>query len=373
VTTNVITTGREPTMRRRSTLFTVAAAATTLLATTIAPAHAVDPETVADGLVTPLSVAVADDGAVWVSQNFAGLLTRVPSGGGEPEIVFAHPEGAEVGAVSATDDGAVFATTGGTRRAPTAHLWSVPTAGGDPAKLANLYRYEKRNNPDAGAKYGLVAPRSCVQKVPRFLRPYRGIVESHPYATALGDGVTYVADAAGNSVLAVADGGGVSTVGTLPTTKVTITRQMKNQFDLPRCVVGRTYRSEGVPTDVELGPDGNLYVTSLPGIPGEGLPTGRIYQFDPADGSRSKVADQLVSPTGLAISPEGTAYVAQLFGGSILEVSFGEEPTVFAEVPFVGDVEFSDGYVYATETDLTNDGSNPPAGKVLRWSTLAAN
>lgn len=359
-------------LNKRTTPLAVATTAIVLTISGVAPAQAdVVPEVVVDGLVTPLSVAVADDGDVYVSQNFAGMLTRVPAGGGDPEVVFAHPEGAEVGAVSATDDGAVFATTGGTPRKPNAHLWSLAEGEDTPTKLANLYRYEKRVNPDAGTTYGLVARKSCLKKVPSFVRPYKGIIEAHPYATAVGEGVTYVADAAGNSLLAVADGGGTSTVGILPPTRVKITRAMKREYDLPKCVIGKTYRAEGVPTDVETGPDGALYVTSLPGAPGEGLPTGRIYRFDPEDGARSVHARGLVSPTGLAMAPNGTAYVAQLFAGSIVEIPAEGEPTTFAEVSFPGDVEFSGGAVYATETDLMNDGSNPPAGQVLRWELVS--
>lgn len=357
-----------PTRRRSTTrsVLVTGAAALTMIATTISPAQAVEPETVTDGLVTPLSVAVADDGTVLVSQNFAGLLTEVAPGG-DATVVYADPAGSEVGAVSADGDDAVFATTGGTRRNPTADLWRLGDSG-DPDRLANLYRFEKRTNPDASRTYGIVrAGRDCLAKAPRFIRPYGGIVESHPYATALGEGVTYVADAAGNSIVAVADGGGVSAVATLPPTRVTLTRAMKREFDLPRCVIGKTYRAEGVPTDVEVGPDGNLYVTSLPGVPGEGLPTGRVYRIDPDSGSVTKIGDDLVSPTGLAVSATGTAYVAQLFAGSILEIPLGGEPTVFAQVPFPGDVEIVDGSVYATETDLVNDGTTPPNGKVLRW------
>lgn len=354
----------------RKTTFAVAASAIALVGSTITPAHAADPEVVVDGLITPLSMAVADGGDVYVSQNFAGVLTRVPAGGGEPEELFAHPEGAEVGAVSATADGAVFATTGGTPKRPNAHLWSLTGSGDTPTKLANLYRYEKRVNPDAGTTYGLVARKSCLKKVPPFVRPYKGIIEAHPYATARGEDTTYVADAAGNSVLAVADGGGTTTVGILPPTRVKITRALKKEYDLPKCVIGKTYRAEGVPTDVEMGPDGMLYVTSLPGAPGEGLPTGRIYRFDPADGSRTVYGRGLVTPTGLAMTPDGTAYVAQLFAGSIVEIPADGETSTFAEVPFPGDVEFADGAVWATQTDLTNDGSQPPAGKVLRWNLV---
>lgn len=352
---------------RRGAVLTSVAAAVTLIVTAISPAQAAEPETVTDGLITPLSLAVGDDGTVFVSQNFAGMLTEVAPGGA-PSVIYTDPAGSEVGAVSADGDDVVFATTGGTGKKPTADLWRLGGSG-DPERLANLYRFEKRNNPDAGRTYGILnAGRDCLKKVPAFVRPYRGIVESHPYATALGDGVTYVADAAGNSIVEVADGGGVSAVATLPATKVTLTRAMKRELDLPRCVVGKTYRAEGVPTDVEMGPYGNLYVTSLPGAPGEGLPTGRVYRVDPATGSVENLGGGLVSPTGLAIADNGDAYVAQLFAGSILKIPFGGAPEMFAEVAFPGDVELVDGFVYATGTDLTNDGTTPPAGTVLRWN-----
>lgn len=352
-------------MRGRATTTMVAAAAFTLLGTMLTPAQAAVEETVTGGLITPLSLAVSEDGTVYVSQNFAGRLTKVTPAG-QKSRVYTDEAGSEVGAVSATGEDVTFATTGGTHKRPTADLWQI-SGEGDPVRLANLYRFEKLNNPDAGRTYGLRAGERCLSKVPGFIRPYTGIVESHPYATALGDGVTYVADAAGNSILAVTDAG-VSALATLPPTKVKVTRKMKREFDLHKCVIGKTYRAEGVPTDVELGPDGNLYVTSLPGVPGEGLRKGRIYKIVPADGTLTKAAGGLVSPVGLAISPTGTAYISQLFASTILEVPFGGEPTVFAEVPFPGDVEFRNGRVYATETDLMNDGSSRPAGKVLRWS-----
>jgi DNA-binding beta-propeller fold protein YncE len=356
-------------MRIRSTALCAAAAAFTLLGTTISPAQAVEPETVTDGLVTPLSLAVSDDGTVYVAQNFAGMLTMVAPGG-EKSLVYADEAGSEVGAVSAAGDVVTFATTGGTRKAPTADLWRI-SAGGDPARLADLYRYEKRNNPDAARRYGIVkAGRSCLQKLPRFLHPHRGIVESHPYATALGDGVTYVADAAGNSILEVSDTGGVKTVAVLPATRLEVTRAMKREFGLPSCVIGKMYRSEGVPTDVEMGPDGDLYVTSLPGAPGEFGPYGRVYRINPDGGIRNRMAEGLLSPVGLAIAPSGDAYVSQLFAGSIVMVpAAGGDHEVVAEVPAPGDVELSGDWLYATDTDLFSEGGN---GKVLRWDTTAA-
>lgn len=348
-----------------------ALAATATLTALLAPAaNAADAETVAGDLITPLSVAVSQDGTVYASQNFAGMLTKAASGE-TPTVIHTDKAGREVGAVSVDGEEVTFATTGGTRKKPNAHLWRK-TGSAAPVKVANLYRYEKRKNPDKNRRYGIRKPgETCAQKLPRGAKPYKGIVEAHPYATALGQGVTYVADAAGNSILAVKKSGKIRTVAVLPSTKIKITRKIKRALELPRCVVGKTYRAEGVPTDVELGPDGNLYVTSLPGGPEDPAmgANGSVYRINPATGRIKKLTGGLLSPVGIAISPTGDAYISTLFASTILKVPFNGSPEPFAEVPFPGDVEFHDGFVYATETDLMNDGSQPPAGKVLRWNT----
>jgi streptogramin lyase len=354
-------------MRRRTALIPVATAALSLLATVVAPsANAAPEEEVVGGLITPLSVAVADDGTVYVTQNFAGMLTKA-SPGGEPEVIYADEGGREVGAVSVEGGVVTFATTGFSEESgPNADLY---TLGGDgtQTRVANLFKFEKRNNPDGDTRYGFAGlTRSCKKKTPG-RETYKGIIESHPYATNVdADGITYVADAAGNSILAVTDAGAVSAVAVLPVNKLKITRKVKRQYELPRCFIGGTWRAEPVPTDVELGPDGNLYVTSLPG----GHETnGSVFKVDPATGDVTKLTGGLVGPVGLAIAPNGTAYISMLFASTILEVPFGGSPTVFAEVPFPGDVEVRGGHVYATLTDLMNEGDTPPNGKVVRWAT----
>ena len=67
--------------------------------------------------------------------------------------------------------------------------------------------------------------------------------------------------------------------------------------------MGKTFNGEPVPTDVELGPDGNLYVTTLGGGLGEQLPLGAVYRVDPASGKVTKMAGGLMSPVGIAIEP----------------------------------------------------------------------
>jgi hypothetical protein len=329
------------------------------------PALAATPDEVVTGLVSPLSLAVAQDGTVLVSQNFAGVLSSSAS----EDPVFSV-DGAEVGAVSVEGGTVTFATT--PRGPGTSKLWTADLDGANLTEVADLGAYEAEVNPDGTTAYGVKLSRSCRSQVGKRGKPFlagRGGVESHPYATYVDGTTTYVADAAGNSILAVEDGE-ISTVATLPAVPIEITRTRAKVMHLPGCAVGRTFRAEGVPTDVEMGPDGNLYVTSLPGGPEDPAmgSNGGVYRVELGTGTVTSYASGLTSPVGLAIGPDGTAYVSMLFAGVVLQQPFGGAPTVFAEVPFPGDVELRGGQVYVTETDLMNDGSTPPAGKVLRFT-----
>jgi len=352
---------------RRTPLIPVAVAAVSLLATAFAPAaNAAEPEELATGLVSPLSLAVAEDGTVYVAQNFAGLLTKV----GAEAPIYADPNGSEVGAVEVAGDVVTFATTGGTPKKPSAKVWTIEGAGA-PTQLADLWAFEKSRNPDGKVKYGIQRlSKSCIKKIPKRKRQgivaYRGIKESHPYATAIGGDTTYVADAAANAIFGISDGA-LDTVAVIPPVRVEVTKKLRKSFGLPKCVQGKTFKSESVPTDVELGPDGNLYVTTLGGGLGEQMPLGAVYRVDPATGKVARMAGGLMSPVGIAIEPDGTSYISLLFPGLVMTQELGGAPEVFAEVPFPGDVEVSDGSVYVTQTDLTNDGSSPPAGKVLKF------
>ncbi len=358
-------------MRRTpwTTLAAAAAAIPLVFAGLAAPAEASPAERAkpfVNGLISPLSLAVAKNGTVYVSENFAGMLVKRAPGKKAKVIYEAKKRGTEVGAVSFAGGAVTFATTKGT----TGKVWQLKK--GEVSALASTSAYEASANPDGETTYGFAdAPEECLAQLPEFLQPYTGIVETHPYASTRLGGVTYVADAAGNAILAIAPDGTVSTAAVMPRVGVEITQEMADALELPDCTVGESVYLEAVPTDVEAGPDGNLYVTSLPGGPEDGSlgMNGAVYQVNVSTGAVTKVVGGLLSPTGLAIEPDGTAYVASLFGGVVVKQALGGEPEVFAPVDFPGDVEVSGDYLYVTATDLMNDGSSPPRGKVLRWST----
>jgi sugar lactone lactonase YvrE len=358
-------------MMRRTPLIPVAVAALSLLVTAFAPAaNAATEEELATGLVFPLSVAVSPDGTAYVAQNFGSMLTKVVPGE-EPEVIFADEGQREVGAVSVAGDAVTFATTG----EGSADVYTLtPAEGGglDQTHVADLFAYENEANPDGTTKYGIAGlKKSCkkeFKKGAKAFLPYKGIVESHPYASITVGDTLYVADAAANAIFAIDGEGAVSTAAVLPPTKVTVKKKIRKAYGIPKCAQGKTLRVEGVPTDVEAF-NGVLFVTSLPGGPEDPSvmgANGAVYAI--ADGTAQVYQSGLVSPTGLAIDSAGTAYVSSLFLGVIFKQPLGGEPEVFAQVPMgPGDVEVIDGYVYATDSGFFNDG--PPAGRLLRWST----
>jgi integrase len=162
-------------------------------------------------------MVVAGDGTAYVSQNFAGLLTAIPPGG-KPQVVFAAPgKGTEVGALSESGGVVHFATTKGRKAA----LWWM-RPGGKPVMQADLGAYEARKNPDAKQAYGFSdLDATCLAQVPTEVPgSYTGVVDSHPYGSAVRRGTTYVADAASNSILGVDAKGKVSTVAVIEPAKV---------------------------------------------------------------------------------------------------------------------------------------------------------
>ena len=323
------------------------------------------PETLAKGLLSPLSLAVSRDGTTYVAQNFAGMLMKVPPGG-KPEVVYAAKrKGTEVGAVSEHLGSLRFATTEGAKT----HLWGIG-GNGRPVKMADLGAFERKKNPDADVSYGFegLDPACAAQIPPEVPAAYTGIVESHPYATAMKGGTTYVADAAGNDILSVSPKGKVKALAVLPPVPVVVTPEIAAGAGVPTCAVGKTYRFEPVPTDVEVGPDGKLYVSTLTGGPEDGS-TGaqsKVYRIHPRTGATTLVAEGLVSAVGLAVNKKGDLYVSQLFAGQVAKIKKGSStPKPWLAQPLPGDVEWSSRGVHATVNVLPPE-KGKPNGKVIR-------
>lgn len=318
--------------------------------------------TVAKGLVGPLSAAQAPDGTRYWADTFAGVLYK-QAPDGTVGVVYENAKAAPEG-VSA--DGGVLRFTTGSDDNKAGKVWTLDEAGA-PVLVANTFKHERRTNPDGKIRYGFInTPKRCLSQVPKIVQTgYTGVKESHPYATAVAGGVTYVADAGANAVFAIAATGEVSTVAVIKPAKVRITAAGAKANGLPRCTVGKRYAFEGVPTDIEVGPDGRLYVTSLPGGPEDGSlgANGRVLKINPATGRVKQVARGLVSPTGVAVASNGDVYVAQLLPGVISRIRAGSSKVrPYVEVPLPAAVEVIPTGLLATVNALPG---KKPKGKVV--------
>lgn len=369
-------------MHRKHLVAALAAAAlagTALGGPAVADEPAAKPKasTLAKGLVSPLTLAVSNDGTVYYAQNFVGSLHAKRPGKAPKTIYTAPVPGTEVGAVSERLGSLRFALTlpvdEGSEVPPKTVLMGVGNNGKARA-LADLSKYEETKNPDGNVTYGFRdLSAECAAELPPFLQAYPGIVESHPYATTQVNGATYIADAAGNTILKLGKGNKLSTVAVLPAQPLTVTPAVVEAFkgmeiELPECAVGQTMYLEAVPTDVERGPDGKLYVTTLPGGPEDPSlgARGAVYRVDPKSGKVAKVAGGLMSPTGVAVDKKGALYVAELFGGRIAKIAKGKQKAfTFLGAGLPADVEVSKGRVYATINALPPE-EGAPDGRVIR-------
>jgi len=347
----------------------VAVVALGLATAVAAPAHAAtttgsvsDP--IVSGLIGPLGLAVTENGTIYVTESFAGRLTRVLPNGTRTKLYDGAGEGASPNGVASTGLlGRVVMTvaigSAGPEEPATDTQLVLVKPNGNTRVLASLLDFEQATNPDGGQTYGFVGlPANCLAKLPPELQPYQGIVESNPYKVATLNPYSFaVADAAGNSIVSVVNGN-TSTVAVLPPIPQRITPSNFRELGLPLCTVGRNYQSEPVPTDVEVGPDGYWYVSALPG--GPELPGyGSVYRIDPHSGSVELVTRGLSGAVDLAVADDGTIYIAEIFANKISQYADGALSTV-VDVSSPGAVEITDdGTIYATT------GVFGPAGDVV--------
>ena len=371
-------------MNKRLALLACMAASAAAIASAgpaAASAKTPDYDVVAGGFVSPLHVTAGPGKSVLVSQDFAGKLTRIDRDGSTEDLSTDTPQGWEVAGADTRGSTTYFLESVGAGQGDPAglhgYLKSID-ARGDVETIADFADYERSHNPDGDQHYGFGDDVSaqCLAAWPQFPPPsYRGIVDSHPYALAVRDNTAYVADAGMNAVLKVnLKNGDIDTVAVLPPRPAVVpaglripTDMMGNTVEVPACVVGHEYAFEPVPTDVGIGPDGMLYVTSLPGGP-EGPELGArgaIFRINPWNGDTDLWAEDILSPTGLAVAGNGDVYVASLFGGEILKFTCDGDRSQFLAVNMPADVDISGHTLYAT-VDALGDPSQPPAGKVIK-------
>ncbi|MGV8908413.1 MAG: ScyD/ScyE family protein [Propionicimonas sp.] len=192
---------------------------------------------------------------------------------------------------------------------------------------ADTLAYERAHNPDGAIRYGVDNPSQCVTDALTkvgFPVSYTGAIDSHAYSLAAWGKGFILADAGANALLRISPSGKISTLAVFPAQPSKITAEAASSLGLASCVVGVTYKFEAVPTDVEVGKDGYLYVTTLPGGPEDPSlgARGKVYKVNPWSGKVWAVAAGLLGPTNLAISG-GKLYVAEAFAGRISMIKHG--------------------------------------------------
>lgn len=368
-------------MRKKLSLLATAATAAVFLATGSAAGAAPDgpsgrdagdtaPVLLTGGLVGPLHVSAGRDGSVTVSESFAGRLTRVDSDGNQ-DVLYEAPDWSVAGN-DRRDDRTYFLESQGAGPHPAALAGHVRIIDDDGRQrtLGDFAALETEENSDGDTRYGFRdLPEGCEAELPANMpASYKGEVDSHPYGIAVTDETIYVADAGANSVVSVdTRSGETETVAVLPPRPYRITPEAAASNGLPDCVVGTTYDFESVPTDVVVGPHGWLYVTSLPGGPEDPAlgARGAIFKVDPDGDEVELVADDIMTPTGLALGEDGELYVASLFGEGVLRVDpdSGDQTVVLA-AGFAADVDLRGDTLFATVNALPGpDGA--PDGRVV--------
>ena len=368
-------------MRMKLSLLATAATAAVILSTAAAAGAAPDgaaggnaadtaPVLLTGRLVGPLHVSAGHHGSVTVSESFAGRVTRVDSEGNQ-NVLYETPD---------------WSVAGNAQRGGSTYFLESQGAGPHPAELAGHVRIidddgrqrtlgdfaalETEENSDGGTRYGFRdLPEGCAAELPANMpASYTGEVDSHPYGIAVTHGTIYVADAGANSVVSVdTRSGKTTTVAVLPARPSRVTQEAAASNGLPDCVVGTTYDFEAVPTDVAVGPDGWLYVTSLPGGPEDPAlgPRGSIFKVHPDENEVELVADDIMTPTGLALDDDGGLYVASLFGEGVLRIDPDSgDRTVVLAAGFAADVDLRGDTLYATVNALPGP-AGPPDGQVM--------
>lgn len=322
-------------------------------------------KTLSSAYVGPLQFAVGRD-KILVADSFTSTLNVV----GQTKPIATNPgKGSSIDGVAIDPWSGAYAYTNTNANHSKTNL-TIKTPDGKTV-VADLAKYEKTVNPDKIIQYGVEGtPSACVTKALKAMGvpvKYKGAVDSHPYAVAAtGYGSWAVADAGGNDILRVDQWGNVSTIAVLPSQPLKITAAVAAALHVPACAIGVTYDFEAVPTDVEVGRDGALYVTTLPG--GDGL-KGSVYRIDPCWGTPTLVATGFDQATNLAIDWWGDIYVAELGSGKIAEVVNGKPVTVLS-LPGVVAVEFAHGHLYASTAPVaseTNPGKGPGTIVELGW------
>ena len=291
----------------------VAAVVAAAPAATAAPPPPLPPgvSVLAGGFVNPAHISFGPHGTLYVADMGTGSVTRVKLRTGAQSVV-ASGLGLAAG-VDVGRGGQVFATSTlgdpETEVAP-ARLVRIGRHGTVKVK-ADLLAWELAHNPDGQS-----------QATDSVSNPYGVLVLPHR---------VLVADAGANDLIEVRADGRMRTLTVFPsfTDGECATR--------PENTPG-TFGCDAVPTDVEMGPDGYLYVSGL-----GAFEQGHIYKVNARTGAIARTWGGLPPLTGIAVAKDGTIYAASFVSDTLLRIR-GTDVDV-ATVPAPTDVELGHGMI----------------------------
>jgi hypothetical protein len=374
--------------RKRRFLFILLAIG--LLATAVASAQPVgasagaqnsNVEVIATGLRNPRGMDFGPDGALYVAQSGRGgrgpcILTsagameclgsngailRIEPGSKEQVVsglpsIAAHELSGDnaIGPSNISFDGNdAYFTTGlaadpalradlGQKGSHMGKLFRLPTPGGRPAEVADFVPFEATVNPDGG------------------------LPDTNPNGVVALPGRQIVADAGGNSVLEVGPNGEISTLAVLP-------EGMAPAPPFLGLPPGTMIPFQPVPTSVDIGPDGYIYVGQLTGFP---FPVGgaSVWRIPPNGGTPEVFTSGFTTIMDIEFADDGSLYVLQISTdslfiappspGALIRVApDGTRTTVAME-----ELSFPGGLAIGPDGDLyvSNRGTSASGGQVLR-------
>jgi sugar lactone lactonase YvrE len=368
-------------MTRRFKTFAAVFMVTALLLSALAgTASAADGVIFAGNFNGPQGILVAPDGNVWVVD--AGT-------GGEQQMEMTNPETGEKAIVTMGNTSRVvkideFGTQTEAARLPSI-AFGMEASGGSRLALLNgvLYATSGGWTPEQG---DTAAPlTAAVVKVDggqatevaqtwpleKAQNPDGTLVDTHPYGLTAGpDGNLWVADAGGNTLLKVNPADGATSVAAVFRTGL--------PSPMPNPARGNKNEADPVPTAVEVGADGGVYVSFLSGFPF--TPGSAKVVKVAANGTYSDYATGLTMLTDLRLAPDGNLYATSFgqFGeqgptpgsGAILRIKPGTaSETIMTGLSFPTSLDFNAaGDAYVT----LNGVGAPGSGLVMLYKGLAA-
>lgn len=332
--------------------------------------------TIVSDLNGPMGLLVDDDGNLWVVDSGTGGeqvidVTSPHTGqvmsatfGDTSQVIRIAPDGTQEliallpslnlgqemvgGARLATLDGDIYATVGFWMEGSDADPGPVTASvvrldGSEVVRVADLWAFERDHNPDDL------------------------VVESHPYGLTVGpDGMLWVADAGGNTLLRVdPETGDIELLAVFDGI----------ESPLPNPNRRGAMESDPVPTGITVGADGTVYVGLLPGfpfIPG----SGKVVTVTP-EGQVSDHAPGLTMITDVQVGPDGNLYAVQIGvfteegpvpnSGAVIRIAHGEVTEVLGELSFPTAIAFN----HRGDAFITVNGAGGPGGAVVQYEGLA--